>query len=160
MWYLLAAFLAIIAYIHFKWYRILNYWSDRNISGPKPIPYVGNRLSHILRPRPVVEMEWYKTYGRLFGLYAMLGKPALSVADPVLIKQILVKDFYKFRNRKPALSTSPIFSKIMFSARDDDWKRIRAIASPTFTSAKLKRMYPLINECCRDFMAALHTDVS
>ena len=47
----------------------------------------------------------------------------------------------------------------MFFARDDDWKRIRAIASPTFTTGKLRKMYALINECCTDFLKDLEERV-
>ena len=82
----------------------------------------------------------------------MMEKPALTVADPELIKQIMVKDFNLFRNRRGTTSQHKVFSKIMFSARDDDWKRIRAIASPAFTSGKLKKMYSLINKCLTDFI--------
>ncbi|CAG2119371.1 unnamed protein product, partial [Medioppia subpectinata] len=142
-----------------KWYRILNYWSDRNISGPKPIPYFGNNLAHVLKFKAFVEMEWYKTYGPVFGIYEC-ERPVLSVADPVLIKQILVKEFHKFRNRAESAERTAALGINLFMARDGDWKRIRAIASPAFTSGKLKHMYPLINECCRDFLAALDRDVS
>ncbi|CAG2101581.1 unnamed protein product, partial [Medioppia subpectinata] len=142
-----------------KWYRILNYWSVRNITGPKPIPYFGNILSPVLKGKECVETEWYRTYGQLYGVYEF-GKPGLRVADPVLIKQILVKEFYKFRNRKEGGDRIAVFKNTLIRATGDDWKRIRAIASPAFTSAKLKHMYPLINECCRDFLAALDRDVS
>ncbi|CAG2108560.1 unnamed protein product, partial [Medioppia subpectinata] len=105
-------------------------------------------------------MDWYKTYGKTHGFYEW-GAPILTVSDPELIKQILVKDFYKFRNRRPVPGKGTgVFSKTMLTARDDHWKRIRAIASPTFSSYKLKRLYPLIDECCRDFLAALDRDVS
>ncbi|CAG2115078.1 unnamed protein product [Medioppia subpectinata] len=144
-----------------KWYRILNYWSDRNISGPKPIPYFGNTLRPILKGKECVDMEWYKTFGQFYGVYE-LAKPCLRVSDPVLIKQILVKDFYKFRNRKKnsVADKIAVFKNTLNRARDGHWKRIRALISPTFTSGKLKHMYPLINECCRDFLAALDRDVS
>ncbi|CAG2118552.1 unnamed protein product [Medioppia subpectinata] len=81
------------------------------------------------------------------------------VSEPVLIKQILVKEFYKFRNRPKPVDRPHDSGEILFDARDDHWKRIRAIASPAFTSGKLRRMYPLIDECCRDFLAALDRDV-
>jgi cytochrome P450 len=66
-----------------------------------------------------------------------------------------VKDFQSFRNRRDNRSSHPVLSKHMFSSRDDDWKRIRAIASPAFTSGKLKKMYSLINECCEEYMKNL-----
>ncbi|CAG2168056.1 unnamed protein product [Oppiella nova] len=81
----------------------------------------------------------------------------LTVADPQLIKQILVKDFNAFRNR-PAL---PGHDRLTLSkARDNYWKRLRAIVSPTFTSTKLRGMYALINHCCEDFLNTLDKDVS
>ncbi|CAG2106307.1 unnamed protein product, partial [Medioppia subpectinata] len=147
-----------IAYHYSKWCQKFNYWSSRGIPGPKPIPYFGNTLSPFLKPRPFVEMEWYNTYGRLYGKYNC-GQPVPMVADPALVRQILVKDFNKFRNRD-FKKVSQIMSSNLFSTRDGHWKRIRAIASPTFTSAKLKHMYPLINSCCGDFLAALERDVS
>ena len=29
----------------------------------------------------------------------------------------------------------------------DDWKRVRAIMTPTFSTGKLKRMRPMLDEC-------------
>ncbi|CAG2181348.1 unnamed protein product, partial [Oppiella nova] len=125
-----------------SWRNALSYWKDRHISGPKPIPFFGNFLSPVLKARPSVELEWYKTYGKLFGVFTF-AKPKLTVADPELIKQILVKDFSKFRNRGDTAGRHPVISKNMFNSRDDDWRRVRAIASPTFTSGKLRKMYAL-----------------
>ncbi|CAG2102112.1 unnamed protein product [Medioppia subpectinata] len=87
------------------------------------------------------------------------GEPVLSVSDPALIKQILVKEFHVFHNRFNRV-IKVIDAKGLVNARDGDWKRIRLIASPAFTSSKLKRMYPLIDECCGDFLAALDRHVS
>ncbi|CAG2176636.1 unnamed protein product [Oppiella nova] len=36
---------------------------------------------------------------------------------------------------------------MVISARDSEWRRLRSIMSPTFTTGKLKRMTPLILEC-------------
>ncbi|CAG2174462.1 unnamed protein product [Oppiella nova] len=98
-WCLIGLIVAVIAYYYFWWRNALSYWKDRHIPGPKPIPIVGNYLNNALKVRPFVEMEWYKTYGKVYGLY-ILSKPRLTVADPELIKQILVKDFDAFRNRQ------------------------------------------------------------
>ncbi|CAG2114850.1 unnamed protein product [Medioppia subpectinata] len=137
------------------WRRTLSYWQRRNISGPRPVPFYGNTYSLALKPGPVVELEWYKKYGKLFGVYNM-SKPALTVAEPSLVKQVLVKEFHRFCNRSEAGGGHPVVEKNLFNARDEHWKRIRAIASPVFTSGKLKRMLKLINGCARDMTSSLN----
>lgn len=71
----------------------------------------------------------------------------ITVGDPKIIKSILVKDFNIFHNRSPLKLKHEILSKNLFNSTDDDWKRYRSIISPTFTSGKMKRMYPLIDHC-------------
>ncbi|CAG2175197.1 unnamed protein product [Oppiella nova] len=66
-WCLIGLIVAVIAYYYISWRNAFSYWKDRHICGPKPIPIFGNALSSSLTPRPFVEMEWYKTYGKLFG---------------------------------------------------------------------------------------------
>ncbi|XP_054154551.1 cytochrome P450 3A11-like [Oppia nitens] len=147
---------SVLTYNYFKWKRLLSYWSSRNVSGPKPLPVFGNFLAKFFIPKPYLELQWYRQFGRLFGTYTG-DKPDLTVADPELIKQIMVKDFHRFRNRRDngsSRSNEPI-AKNMFSSRDDTWKRIRAIASPTFTSGKLRKLYTLIGQCCDEFVGHL-----
>ncbi|CAG2165468.1 unnamed protein product [Oppiella nova] len=43
-------------------------------------------------------------------------------------------------------------SRNLAQLNGDDWKRVRSIVSPTFTSGKMKKMYPRIRECLTDFM--------
>lgn len=46
--------------------------------------------------------------------------------------------------------------KNLASIVGDDWKRVRSITSPTFTSSKMKLMYPLMEDCLNDFMVHLN----
>lgn len=66
--------------------------------------------------------------------------PILSVAEPELIKQMLVKDFQTFTNRFQFNAIHEMWDKNLFSANDDKWKRLRMITSPSFSSGKLKGM--------------------
>ena len=84
----------------------------------------------------------------------------LTVAEPELIKLILVKDFHVFRNRKQRNAFHEIVDKNLFFAIDDHWKRLRAIVSPTFTSGKVKKMSSLIDECTKNCLENLEFHVN
>lgn len=82
---------------------------------------------------------------------AFAAVPVLSVSEPELVRQILVKDFPIFINRLNDVMMrafdDPLFMNAMFHARDEKWKRLRSIVSPTFTSGKIRSMIPLLEEC-------------
>jgi len=83
--------------------------------------------------------------------------PVLTIAEPELIKLVLVKDFNKFINHRELNTEHPILNNNLFNSRDDQWKRIRSITSPTFTSGKMKKMYSMIRLCLQDFLDHLET---
>nr|KAF6366496.1 hypothetical protein mPipKuh1_009903 [Pipistrellus kuhlii] len=73
-------------------------------------------------------------------------QPVLAITDLEVIKTVLVKECYSvFTNRR---SIGPLgFMKSAISiAEDETWKRIRTLLSPTFTSGKLKEMFPIIGQ--------------
>ncbi|XP_054166760.1 cytochrome P450 3A14-like [Oppia nitens] len=138
------------------WYLLkpYNYWSKRGIRGPKPVPIVGNDLQTFISPMPLVELEWFKKYGKIYGVYRR-DKPVLTIAKPELIKTILVKDFHLFPDRKTRRINHEVLSKNLFFSEGEDWKRYRSITSPTFTSGKMKKMYPMIRECLKEYLKTL-----
>ena len=88
----------------------------------------------------------------------MLCEPVLVINDPDLIQRVLVKNFNSFYNRgtlnnesKDPLTTS------LIRLYDEKWKKLRGKLSPTFTSGKLKLMYPLIKEIS-DGMVKVYED--
>ncbi|CAG2167186.1 unnamed protein product, partial [Oppiella nova] len=78
--------------------------------------------------------------------------PVLVVAKPDLIKAILVQNITDFRDRRPRRLTHPILSKNLFHIPGHEWRRLRAIASPTFSSVKLRKIYEMMRQCLRDLM--------
>lgn len=70
--------------------------------------------------------------------------PVLTITDPDMIKTVLVKECYSvFTNRRP-LGPVGLMKSAISIAEDEEWKRIRSLLSPTFTSGKLKEMFPII----------------
>lgn len=76
-------------------------------------------------------------------------KPRLVVGDPELLKAVLVRDFDHFADRRTVRFTTEqdaIFNEILTMTTGDHWKGIRSVLSPSFTSGRLKNMFPLVEE--------------
>lgn len=81
----------------------------------------------------------------MYGTYSGL-KPTLTVSEPELIKAILVKDFPSFANRRVLTTFHPTINNALLFSESQAWKRFRSVASPTFTTGKLKRFRPMIHK--------------
>jgi cytochrome P450 len=79
----------------------------------------------------------------------------IIVGDPDLIKQIMVKDFHIFTNRRPVKTTHPIMSKFLSSLVGEEWKRVRSIITPTFTSSKMKKIFHIMKNSSSDMLDKL-----
>ena len=126
-----------------------------NVPGPKPLPFIGNFLeARKYEGIQLMHVDYMKRYGKVYAI--CLGeKPSLVVADPELLKQIMIKDFPNFRNRFQFMKPTPAFSRNVFNARDDTWKRIRNTLTPTFSAGKMKLMVLLIETSCDTLMEKL-----
>ncbi|KAJ1096448.1 hypothetical protein NDU88_001590 [Pleurodeles waltl] len=112
------------------------------IPGPRPLPFIGT--FHGYRNGMLeFDMECFKKYGKIWGIFD--GRtPILAVMDPIIVKSILVKEFFThFTNRRDFGLNGPLKDGVTV-AKDDQWKRIRTVLSPTFTSGKLKEMFPIM----------------
>lgn len=103
-----------------------SYWERLGIAGPPPVWLLGNVLQRIVADLHTQEREWTLKYGKVYGAYIGLT-PTLTVNDPELVKQALIKDFQYFTNRIEIQSYHELWNKNLFSANDDQWKRIRMI---------------------------------
>ncbi|NXB22397.1 CP3AL protein, partial [Rhagologus leucostigma] len=114
------------------------------IPGPRPLPFFGTCLEYrkgVLH----FDNECFKKYGKIWGIYDG-RQPALAVTDPQIIKSVLVKDCYTtFTNRRRMDLVGELINAITL-AEDEHWKRLRTVLSPTFTSGKLKEMFPVMKQ--------------
>lgn len=94
------------------------------------------------RVLPFNDYEFAQKYGNIIGFYEIFKK-AIIINDPELIKDIMIKDFHVFTNRR-YYHFGEIFDLSIVNSHDENWKRIRSIVSPSFTSLKLKSMMPRI----------------
>ena len=107
---------------------LLFYWHEMrgfadlkkmNVPGPKPVPFLGNVLDlwrhgglHLML------FDCAKKYGKVFAI-SLGGKLSLVVADPQLVRQIMIKDFPKFRNRLTFEKLKSPLDKNVLDAKDD-----------------------------------------
>uniref|UniRef100_A0A8C9QDI7 unspecific monooxygenase n=1 Tax=Spermophilus dauricus TaxID=99837 RepID=A0A8C9QDI7_SPEDA len=108
------------------------------IPGPTPLPFLGTILNY--RQGFVnFDTKCYKKYGKTWGIYDG-QQPVLFIMEPSIIKTVLIKECYStFTNRRNAIPLGFMKKAISFS-EDEEWKRIRTLLSPTFTSGKLKEI--------------------
>lgn len=131
--------------------RKYSYLKNLGIQGPRPLPLFGNALS-LIRNKPwLIKRKWIEKYGRVYGIYSG-ATPLLSVADVEVVQQITTKDFDSFVNHDFDISNK-YREKFLISLKDDHWRRVRALMSPTFTSGKMRRMFELMDNCCIDLVA-------
>lgn len=142
-WLFLAITIAVLLYLRASRHR--NYWRNQNVVHEKFSLFFGSQIKHLYKPLHVVDDELYRKHGRLFGSFED-GKPVLYVAEPELLKSILVKDA-ALTQRKVVEFDDPILSNLMVNVPPEQWKKLRTATSPAFTSGKLRKMQAIIDSC-------------
>uniref|UniRef100_A0A8D2J6S5 unspecific monooxygenase n=1 Tax=Varanus komodoensis TaxID=61221 RepID=A0A8D2J6S5_VARKO len=112
------------------------------IPGPTPLPFLGN-LWEYRNGIITFDRKCFDKYGKVWGIYNG-RQPLLAVLDPTIIKTVLVKECYTVFTNRQKLFTKGILKSILSRAMDEQWRRIRTLLSPVFTSGKLKEMFPII----------------
>ncbi|KAH9510158.1 hypothetical protein Btru_043620 [Bulinus truncatus] len=76
-------------------------------------------------------------YGDIVGL-RITNRMWLLTTNLELLRFVFTKDFNNFIDRADKLNSNTPLARALFFARGNDWRRHRQIASPTFSSGKLK----------------------
>ena len=119
---------------------------DIDVPGPKPWPFIGN-IPEVQKcgGLHLLQLKFMQKYGKVFAV-CFSRKPGLMIADPEIVKEITVKEFSSFHNRPASPIEIPPIEMNLLSARDEQWKRIRNILTPSFSGAKMKQMVPLMEK--------------
>ena len=96
-------------------------WNSHQVNSP-PKNTIASPLSKII-PKQIsyseLDMERAQKYGRVFGFYDM-STPWLVIADPPLLKKILVKNFDSFSSH--VFSPSEKKMRTLEQANGQEWK--------------------------------------
>ncbi|XP_051982503.1 cytochrome P450 3A30-like isoform X1 [Xyrauchen texanus] len=139
-----ALLLLCVALLFMYGYWPHSFFKKLGIPGPKPVPFFGTMLEY-RKGFQNFDAECFKKYGRIWGIYDA-RQPVLCIMDPLIFKTILVKECYSFfTNRRNFRLNGPLYDAVSI-VEDDDWRRIRSVLSPSFTSGRLKEMFGIMKK--------------
>ncbi|XP_061395243.1 probable cytochrome P450 6a21 [Musca vetustissima] len=134
----------------------LNYWKELGIPHDEPT-LMGGNLHGLMTTRSFAQCtrepyERHRGSGPFCGFY-FFQRPAVLVLETELAKNILIKDFSKFTDRGLFHNEeSDPLTGHLFLLDGAKWKNLRNKLSPTFTSGKMRFMYPTITEVADNFV--------
>uniref|UniRef100_A0A1X7TUE0 Cytochrome P450 n=1 Tax=Amphimedon queenslandica TaxID=400682 RepID=A0A1X7TUE0_AMPQE len=130
------------------------------IPHPPVTPLMGNGIELLKMSSTDFQGKWIAKSGKVFGYY-MGTKVRIVIADLDILKEIMIKQSSKFIN----VDVEP---QIMIKIRrninmgpglsfeeGEEWKRVRRIITPTFSSKKLKLMMPLVDKSINSLISVL-----
>ncbi|KAG5873359.1 hypothetical protein JTB14_000487 [Gonioctena quinquepunctata] len=141
-------FISIYSYFFYSY----QYWKKRGMPHLEPTFPRGNSPSLFTKTSvfAVETMDFYtqiKKNGWKFGGVYTMTRPVLVVVDPEYMKDILVKDFHHFIDRGFYYNEKDDpTSAHLFALDETRWKNMRVKLTPTFTSGKMKMMFPIVLE--------------
>jgi len=146
-----------LLYVYLKWN--FNFWDRKGFpSAAASIPF--GALDSVRRNQRSFGMAIYDMYNAckepFVGIYLTL-RPALLVRDAQLAHDMLVKDFASFHDRGVYVDEihDPL-SANLFSMEGTGWRTTRTKLTPSFTSGKLKGMFPTAEACADKMLAYLN----
>ncbi|XP_055907559.1 LOW QUALITY PROTEIN: cytochrome P450 6a2-like [Eupeodes corollae] len=123
-----------------------SYWKRRGIPHDPPSFPQGNLYPATKHMRDITRENYqkYKNVGPFGGFYFFLN-PAVIVYDLDLARDIFIKDFSNFTSRGLFHNEKddPLTGNLL-SLEGAKWKYMRNKLSPTFTSGKMKFMFPTV----------------
>ncbi|XP_075677184.1 cytochrome P450 3A41-like [Dermatophagoides pteronyssinus] len=123
-----------------------SYWSEHGVPSMRRIFLFGTDLELGFYDWPSATMRRVRRYGKFFGGYQLLT-PVLTIMDPELIKQVFIKDFHCYMDRIQPRTYHELLNQNLLFSEAKKWKRMRSIASPSFTTGKLRAMTKTMNNC-------------
>ena len=159
--YLLVALITLLYWIIRQHY---SYWEKRNVVYDKPDIFLGN-MRQVGKTQTLKQpfSDFYQKYkGKAsFGGFFLSSRKAVILLDLDLIKRVLITDFQDFAARGNYYNEKhdPL-SAHLFNLDGPKWKSMRAKLTPTFTSGKMKFMFPCVVEVGERFVNVLKEKIA
>nr|WKF18919.1 cytochrome P450 [Tuta absoluta] len=142
---------ALLAVLHYST-NGRKYWLNKNVPYREPCPIFGNFGATLLTRQTYTKtlQDFYNRYRheRFVGIF-QARRPVLMLTDLDIAKSVLITDFNNFSDRGLVMTDTkrePLLRNLG-NMSGAEWKTMRHIVTPTFSSAKMKAMFPLVAEC-------------
>lgn len=150
MWVQLVLFVVVVlAYVYQKVKATFAHWDERGIPFVPPQFPFGNisRLAGDWHYTDLIKRGYrmMKKKHPIMGGFCFL-RPAVLILDLDLLKRICSTDFHNFDNRALYYNEKEPLSVHLVSLEGAKWRNIRAKLTPTFSSGKIKMMFPLVQD--------------
>ncbi|KAK9884906.1 hypothetical protein WA026_009143 [Henosepilachna vigintioctopunctata] len=144
-------FIVLLIYIYFK--LSYTYWRSRGVPQLNPSFPFGDMASVIFRRENMgdkirrIYSEARSAGHKYVGLY-FFSRKAFMPVDPILVKNILVRDFANFHDRGIYYDekNDPL-SAHLFSLAGPKWRNLRAKLTPAYSPKQLRNMFGIIMNC-------------
>nr|QVK45585.1 cytochrome P450 [Brachionus paranguensis] len=143
--------------------KILNsyrFFKKRGLKSPEHEFFYGN-FRQIYKNKNYSDMlrEWSKEYGKTYG-YFEGHLPVIVTSDLEFIQEVFIKQSTNFSARKKSYlirkENDPYID--LFESTKGRWKRMRMIMNPTFSSAKLRELGPILVNCADRLIDVLNKE--
>lgn len=162
---LVIAFIVLVLVLQYLSHKSKSYYESKGIT------YQGSGtlrlLLNILKGVTVIEdMEFQyrklKSQNTKLAIAHNFGMTTLVVSDPDILRSIFVKDFDHFGNRSAFKipKSDVLFGKMLFVLQGEKWKILRSKLSPTFTTGKIKRLFPVFNASGKKLVKYLEAEIA
>ncbi|XP_058819736.1 cytochrome P450 6a8-like [Topomyia yanbarensis] len=156
-------FVLLAVSLAFYWVgRRYAYWKQRGVPYVEPSFPFGNITQMRKRHIALLMQDAYlqlKDCGKKFGGVFFFINPVAIILDLDFAKDVFVKDFQYFHDRGVYSNErgDPISAHLV-TMEGTKWKNLRAKLTPTFTSGKMKMMYPTITGVAEEFRKCMQVE--
>ncbi|KAJ0176625.1 hypothetical protein K1T71_007804 [Dendrolimus kikuchii] len=152
----LILFLTTLFGVYFYYTSTFDFFKKKGISYIKPVIFLGNlgpRLTSKISFHEFQLQNYNHFKGQRYGGTFDGRKPVLTILDVDLIKAIMIRDFDHFTDRSTLSGKEAAYiQRSLLNLKGSEWKSVRSTLTPVFSSAKLRHMLPLVQECSQQLV--------
>nr|QEV83809.1 cytochrome P450 [Brachionus rotundiformis] len=148
-----------LVYLGKIWYSY-RFFKKRGLKSPEHEFFYGN-FRQLIKNKNYSEIlrDWTEKYGKTYG-YFEGHLPVIVTSDLDIIQEVFIKQSTNFSARKKGYlsrkDNDP--NSDLFQSTKGRWKRMRMIMNPTFSSAKLRELGPILVNCADRLIDVLNKD--